>query len=321
METINKTKARVRTKTDHIRKGKSLIINSKIVPFLWFDGNAEAAMNFYLSVFKNSKKGEISRYGEAGPGPKGSVMSARFQLEDQAFYALNGGPEFRFTHSTSIYVSCKNVQEINRLWGKLAEGGNVLMELNKYQFSERYGWVQDKFGLSWQLIISNEPHKITPFLMFGQSQQGKAEAAMNFYTSLFKNSSIGSIMRYSDSYAESLIGQVVHADFKLGNQKFMAMDSGVEQPFSFTPAFSFFVNCKTQVEVDNLWDKLLEGGEAMQCGWLKDKFGFTWQIVPTILGEYLSDPDHEKSERVMQAMMQMIKLDIKGLKKAYHDHN
>ncbi len=152
----------------------------KITPFLWFNGQAEEAVNFYVSIFKNSKAGSIQRYGDAGPGPKGSVMSATFQLEGQDFYALNGGPQF-----------------------------------------------------------------------------------------------------------------------------------------SFTPAISFFVNCETQQEVDELWEKLSQGGEKGRCGWLKDKFGLSWQIIPSTLGRLLQGKDPENSKRAMQAMMKMDKIDIAALQKAY----
>ncbi|MCI0375999.1 MAG: VOC family protein [Gemmataceae bacterium] len=152
----------------------------KITPFLWFDGKAEEAMNFYVSIFKNSKVGNVTRYGDAGPGPKGTVMSATFQLEGQEFFALNGGPHF-----------------------------------------------------------------------------------------------------------------------------------------TFTPAISFYVNCETQQEVDELWEKLSLGGEKSRCGWLKDKFGLSWQIIPSILPKLLQDKDPEKSKRVMQAMLKMDKIDIQALKEAY----
>lgn len=152
----------------------------KITPFLWFDGKAEEAMNFYISIFKNSKVGRVSRFGDAGPGPKGSVMTASFQLEGQEFVTLNGGPQFKFT-----------------------------------------------------------------------------------------------------------------------------------------PAISFFVNCVTQQEVDELWEKLSAGGQQGQCAWLTDKFGVSWQIVPATLMKLLQDPDPEKSKRVMQAMLQMTKIDIAGLERAY----
>jgi predicted 3-demethylubiquinone-9 3-methyltransferase (glyoxalase superfamily) len=152
----------------------------KITPFLWFDGNAEEAMNFYVSVFKNSRVVSVTRYGAAGPGPKGTVMSATFELEGQPFYALNGGPLF-----------------------------------------------------------------------------------------------------------------------------------------SFTPAISFFVNCETQEEIDDLWAKLSKGGEAQRCGWIRDRFGLSWQIVPGVLGKMLGDKSAEKAQRVMTAMLQMDKIDISGLRQAY----
>ena len=151
----------------------------KITPFLWFDGKAEEAMNFYVSIFRNSKVVSVARYGDAGPGPKGTIMSATFQLEGQEFYALNGGPQYKFT-----------------------------------------------------------------------------------------------------------------------------------------PAISLFISCKTQEEVDELWEKLSEGGRTDQCGWLQDKFGLSWQVIPTILGELLGDKDRAKANRVMQAMMKMTKIDIKKLKQA-----
>jgi predicted 3-demethylubiquinone-9 3-methyltransferase (glyoxalase superfamily) len=151
----------------------------KVTPFLWFNGNAEEAANFYISIFKNSKMGKISRYGDAGPGPKGSAMSVTFQIEGQEFFALNGGPQFKFT-----------------------------------------------------------------------------------------------------------------------------------------PAISFFVNCETQQEVDELWEKLSAGGRTDRCGWLQDKFGLSWQIIPTVLGQLLGDKDPQRAKRAMQAMLQMTKIDIKKLQQA-----
>jgi predicted 3-demethylubiquinone-9 3-methyltransferase (glyoxalase superfamily) len=152
--------------------------------------------------------------------------------------------------------------------------------------------------------------KIAPFLWF----DGKAEEAMNFYTSIFKNSKIGNVMRYGDA-GPGPKGTVMSATFEIEGQEFMALNGG--PMFAFSPAISFFVKCETQEEVDDLWSKLSAGGRTQQCGWLQDKFGVSWQIVPTALGTMLQDKDPEKSRRVMEAMLKMVKLDIKLLKQAY----
>jgi len=152
--------------------------------------------------------------------------------------------------------------------------------------------------------------KITPFLWF----DGKAEEAMNFYTSIFKNSKVVSIMRYGEA-GPGPKGSVMAATFQLDGQEFIALNGGPQ--FTFSPAISFFVKCETQYEVDEFWEKLSAGGQKQRCGWLQDKYGLSWQIVPTALGEMLQDKDAQKSQRVMTAMMQMDKIDIKGLKQAY----
>lgn len=293
-----------------------------ITPFLWFDGKAEEATNFYVSIFNNSKIISITSY-ESDIPPRleeehgtGSVMYTTFELDGQEFMALNGGPQFAFTPAISFFVNCETLEELDELWEKITEGGTVLMDLDKYPFSEKFGWVQDKFGISWQLNLASRIQKITPFLMYVGEQHGKTEVAMNFYISLFNNSSIDKIERYRIGEEEP-VGTVKHAKFTLNGQEFMAMDSKREHSFTFSEAISLFVNCETQEEVDKLWEKLSVGGEIQQCGWLKDKYGVSWQIVPTVLGKMLSDPDSSKSQRVMKAMLQMDKIDIETLKQAY----
>lgn len=156
--------------------------------------------------------------------------------------------------------------------------------------------------------------KITPFLWFDT----QAEEAANFYTSIFPNSKIKTIARYPESAEEvsgKKAGSVMTVEFELDGQEFIALNGGPN--FKLTEAISFVIRCQTQEEVDHFWEKLTEDGQEVQCGWLKDKFGLSWQIVPDALGELLSDPDKEKANKVMQAMLQMKKLDIKTLKKAY----
>jgi predicted 3-demethylubiquinone-9 3-methyltransferase (glyoxalase superfamily) len=296
----------------------------KITPFLWFDSNAEQAINFYVSIFKNSKKENINRYDEvsakASGRPMGSVMTASFQLAGQNFTALNGGPIFKFTPAVSFYVNCESENEIDKLWDKLSDHNTkIFWQLQKYPWSEKYGWLTDKFGISWQLTLTNTPQKICPFLSFFGNQYGKAEEAINYYTTIFKNSGIQNIARYTNE-EEKTEGTIKHAAFTINGQEFKAMESIKDLP-NFNEAISFVVNCENQNEVDYFWDELTKGGDekAQQCGWLKDKYGLSWQVVPKILFELLIDKDAEKSRRVMQAMLQMKKIEIAELEKAYNE--
>lgn len=289
----------------------------KISPFLWFNDQAEEAVNFYTSIFKNSKIEAINRLGDDVPGPPGKVMTIAFRLAGQEFTALNGGPEFSFTPAVSFFVYCETPEEIDGLWKALSEGGVALMELDRYPFSEKFGWVMDRYGITWQLNLVRLPQKITPFLLFVGEQHGRAENAIREYTTVFPNSSIRQIERFRPGEGGETEGTIKHASFVVDGEEFMAMDSGLEHKFTFTPAISFFVNCQNQAEVDHYWEKLSEGGEKSQCGWLTDQFGVSWQIVPTVLGEMMSDPDPEKASRVTQAMLKMTKLDISLLEEAY----
>jgi predicted 3-demethylubiquinone-9 3-methyltransferase (glyoxalase superfamily) len=254
---------------------------------------------------------------EEVPGPKGKALMASFQLAGDEFMALNGGPVFNFTPATSLFVTCQTKAEIDALWQKLCEGGTVLMEMAKYPFSEAFGWVNDRYHVSWQLNLAGSPQKVTPFLLFVGEQAGKAAEAVQFYTSVFKESNVIRIERYGAGEGGQE-GTVKHASFSLNGLGFIAMDSSLEHAFTFTPAISFYVNCQDQAEVDYFWETLSKGGEESQCGWLKDRYGVSWQIVPTILGELMNDPDAEKANRVTQAMLKMGKLDIEKLKEAYN---
>ena len=195
-----------------------------------------------------------------------------------------------------------------------------MMPLDKYDWSEKYGWLQDRYGISWQISygkLSDVGQKITPSLLFTGEKHGKAEAAVNFYTSLFDNSSIAGILKYTAGENE-VEGTVKHAQFSLNKQVFMAMESSMPHAFVFNEAISFFVNCETQEEIDYFWNKLTaDGGQESMCGWLKDKFGVSWQIIPPVLGKMMGDKDRAKARRAVQAMMQMKKIIIADLQKAY----
>jgi len=279
-------------------------MNNIIYPCLWFNGNAKEAATFYCSVFSNTQITSENPF----------VVT--FDSAGQKFMCLNGGPQFTFNPSISFFVLLENEEELDNAWNALLEGGSVLMPLGKYDWSRKYGWLQDRFGLNWQLSfgkIQEVGQRFTLTLMFTGEQNGNAEKAVQFYTSVFDNSSVVGILRYGKDEGDKE-GNVKHAQFKLGDTVFMAMDSSISHAFSFNEAISFVVDCKTQREIDYFWSKLSEGGSEGQCGWLKDRFGVSWQVVPTILGKLMSTPG--KSERVMQAFMKMKKFDIAALEEA-----
>jgi len=194
------------------------------------------------------------------------------------------------------------------------------MELGEYPFSEKYGWVQDRYGLSWQLMLMGGrkiEQSITPTLMFSGKISGKAEEAITFYTSVFHKSNIGDIFRYGKGEEPDQEGTIKHAAFTLEGEQFAAMDSARAHGFAFNEAISFMVHCNTQREIDYYWEKLSADPMAEQCGWLKDKYGLSWQIVPAVMDEMMKGKDERKLARVTKAFLKMKKFDIKTLKRAY----
>ncbi len=274
----------------------------QLYPCLWFDGKAKEAANFYTSVFDNSKI--LSE----------NPVVVTFELEGMQFMGLNGGPMFKINPSISFFVHCETEEEIDKKWQQLSDGGNVLMALDKYPWNEKYGWCQDKYGVNWQLMLHDAVRqKIVPSFMFTQEQSGRAEEAINFYTSLFENSKIEFISRYEAGEGD-VEGHIKHARFTLNGQVFAAMESSGPHQFTFNEGVSIVVPCDNQEEIDFYWNKLTEGGKESQCGWLKDKFGVSWQIVPAALGKLMSNP--EKSKRVMDVVMKSIKFNISELENA-----
>lgn len=289
----------------------------KITPFLWFDTQAEEAARFYTSLFPNSRVKMTVDYDNTGPTLSETVTVVEFQLAGLDVTAMNAGPEFTFTPAISFFVGCDSADEVDALFEKLSEGGEILMPLQAYPFSEKFAWVNDRFGLSWQLNLASDVQKITPFLMFVGEQHGKAEEAMRFYTSLFPNSAIEALQRFGPNSGD-MEGMVMHGRLTLHGQPFMALDGGLQHDFTFTEAISLYVDCQTQAEVDELWEKLTaDGGEEQPCGWVKDRFGVSWQIVPRVLNELMQDEDPEKARRVTEAMLKMTRIKIDELMRAY----
>ncbi len=290
----------------------------KIAPCMWFDTNALEAATFYTSMFANSSIDCVAKYPEGGGMPAGTVLSVRFSLCDQEFDALNGGPMFQITPAISFFVACETAAEIDALWAKLSDGGFVFMELDKYPFSERFGWVGDKYGVSWQLSLDGSKQKISPFLMFCREHHGQAEEAMRTYCQLFENSRITNMARYGEE-DDQPCGTVKLASFLLDGRDFMAMDSAAPHQFTFTEGLSFYVYCNTQAEIDRVWDSLTaNGGEESQCGWLKDRFGVSWQIVNEGFEKMLDDSNPVRAKRVMDTLFTMKKIDMQALNDAYN---
>jgi len=277
-------------------------MKNTVYPCLWFDSNARAAADLYCSAFANSTV------------TADTPMVVTFELDGTKFMGLNGGAQFKPNAAISFYVTLESREVLERAWHLLIAGGSALMPLQAYEWSEQYGWVQDRFGVSWQLSLGGSDEvgqRFVPLLMFCGNQQGKASAAMDYYVSVFADSAILFIAKYTPGQVAH-DATIVHARFRvLGSQLFMAMDSAVLQPFDFNEGVSLVIDCETQEEVDYYWNKLSEGGEESMCGWLKDRFGVWWQVVPAVLPKLLRDP--ERAGRVMQAYMKMKKFDIEAL--------
>jgi predicted 3-demethylubiquinone-9 3-methyltransferase (glyoxalase superfamily) len=276
-------------------------MNNNIFPCLWFDGKAKEAADLYCSIFSNSKI------------TVDSPMVVMFEIEGKKIMGLNGGPMFKINPLISLFVTCGSNEEIENIWNKLIEGGSAMMPLNKYPWSEKYGWVVDKFGMTWQLMLGDLPagaEKIIPSFLFIGEQYGKAEEAIKMYTSIFPNSQVHTLQLYKAGEPQPE-GKLKFGHFSLDHNLFSAMDGLGEHQFKFNEAVSLVVECDTQKEIDNYWNKLTEGGEESMCGWLKDKFGVSWQIIPKIIGSLMMD--REKAPRVMQAVMKMKKLDIEKM--------
>ncbi len=297
----------------------------KIVPHLWFDSQAVEAAEFYAETFGNGSK--VTHRAKITGTPSGDCDVVTFQLWGYEFMGISAGPAFAANPSISFMVNFDPSQnpnakeDLDRIWNALVDGGSVLMELTEYPFSKHYGWVVDKYGFSWQLILTNpegEPRPlIIPSLMFTGDLTGKADEAIDFYVSSFKDSKRGTTAPYPEGAAPEKSAKIMFAEFMLEHQWFTAMDSGHMHKFGFNEAVSLLVRCDTQEEIDAYSDKLSAVPEAEQCGWLKDKYGVSWQVSPTGWEEMMKSGDQPAIDRAMQVFLQMKRVDLAALRKAY----
>ncbi|MBP7061208.1 MAG: VOC family protein [Candidatus Moranbacteria bacterium] len=307
--------------------------SKKLTMHLWFDTQAKEAAEFYVATFGEvaGMRSEIQRVNTLEGTPSGTVDVVTFQILDQPFQAISAGPYFKLNPSISFMVNFDPSQDqdakarIDTVWAALSEGGKVLMPLDTYPFSERYGWIEDKYGVSWQLILTKpegeERPLIIPSLLFVGDVYGKAEEASDFYLSVFKNSKRGALARYGAGREPDTEQAIMFTDFKLDDQWLVAMDSAHMHDFGFNEAVSLVVSCETQEEIDYYWEKLSAVPESEQCGWLKDKYGVSWQIVPSDMEEMMSEGTPEQMARVTQAFLQMKKFDIAKLRAVYEGKN
>ena len=294
-----------------------------IVPHLWFDKEAVEAAKYYVSVFPDSK---VKNQAIIPGTPSGDTETVSFELMGYEFMAISAGPYFTFNPSVSFLVSFDPSRDqearakLDEVWNKLSDGGTVLMPLDRYPYSERYGWIQDRFGVSWQLILADpgddERPAIAPSLLFVGEQCGKAEEAVHYYLSVFNHSKIGHVVRTPEAMESDQKETVLFADFMIENQWFAAMDGPRDDQYRFNEAISFMVNCDTQEEIDSYWEKLSAVPEAEQCGWLKDRYGLSWQIVPSKMNKTLFAGTPEQIASITKAFLKMKKFDLAALRKA-----
>jgi predicted 3-demethylubiquinone-9 3-methyltransferase (glyoxalase superfamily) len=299
---------------------------NKIIPHLWFDTEAKEAAGFYTSVFPDSR---ITSSTTLRDTPSGDTDVVTFDLAGHRFMAISAGPRFSINPSISFFLNFDPSRDpdartdLDAMWRRLSEGGTALMPLDSYPFSERYGWVADRYGVSWQLILSDpegeERPFIVPSLMFVGPNAGRAEEAIRFYTSVFRNTRQGLVARYGKGQEPDREGTIMFADFMLEDQWFAAMDSAQTHAFGFNEAISLLVDCQTQEEIDYYWDKLSAVPEAEQCGWLKDRFGVSWQVSPADLRTMLNEGTPEQVARVTEAFLEMKKFDLAKLRHVYEE--
>ena len=303
-------------------------MNSPVLaPCLWLDEEAEGAAAFYVETL-----GPGHVIGRARlPGsldspvgrPPGSVMSVDFEVRGQRFTATNGGAQFAINPSISFFVPVDSAKQAERLFGVLSSGGEVLMPLDAYPWSRCYGWTADRFGVSWQVMAVEEGDDwtapVSPALMFCGAQLGNAMAAMEHWCAVFPRSGIAHVERFARGEdGPPRVPGVKQGRVELAGQSLIVMDSPGEHAFGFNEAVSLQVLCDDQAGIDRYWRELSTGGKPGQCGWLKDRFGVSWQVVPKRWLDWLGDAaDEDARERVIEAMMPMTKLDVAALERAF----
>jgi len=276
-------------------------MSKHLYPCLWFNGNIKEATAFYCSLFSNASV-QVN-----------NEIVTKFEIEGTGIKLLNGGALFAKNPSISFFVKCETKVEIEKLYNALMEDGKVMIPLGNYPWCAYYTWVADKYGMTWQLFLGDlapGEQKIIPSMLFTKEVFGRGVEAMQFYSSVFKEGKITNQSLYEQGEAQP-VGSLKFGSFTLNQSQFAAMDGPGEHAFTFNEGISFVVECQDQTEVDYYWEQLSEGGHEGQCGWLKDKFGMSWQIIPIALNALMANP--VTAEKARNAFMKMRKFIIKDL--------
>jgi predicted 3-demethylubiquinone-9 3-methyltransferase (glyoxalase superfamily) len=295
-----------------------------ITPHLWFDTQAREAAEFYATVFPDSSITNVTTLPDT---PSGDCDIVSFRVWGRDFLAINAGPQFTINPSISFIVNFDPSRVsgaadlLDAAWARLVDGGTVRIPLASYPFSSRYGWVQDRFGVSWQLMLTNpagDPRPaILPALTFVGPVSGKAAEATQTYLAAFADSEPGQLVRYPAGMEPEVAGTVMFSEVRLADIWITAMDSAREHGFAFSEAVSFVVRCADQAEIDHYWQALSAVPEAEQCGWLKDRYGVSWQVVPAELDDMMREGTAEQIARVTRAFLPMKKFDVLALRAAF----
>ncbi|HMR49642.1 MAG TPA: VOC family protein [Arachnia sp.] len=294
-----------------------MAISQRIVPNIWSTRNAEEMGEFYAASLPDTTSEVESRYPDEGLLDfqrefAGQPLTVTVVVAGTKLTLVNGGDEFRPTPAISFMLNFDPLlfgggasdadaatrEALDATWAALADGGEVRMELGEYPFARRYGWVEDRYGVNWQLMLTDpagEPRPfVVPALMFGGPAQDKAAEASDFYVALFSSvpggAAVGSRFPYMAPTGPASAEALAFGEFRVGDQWFMASDFGADHAFAFTEGVSLEVQCEDQAEIDRLWSALSAVPEAEQCGWLKDRYGVSWQIVPENMAELMSRP-------------------------------
>lgn len=294
-----------------------------IKPHLWFSQSAKQAAEFYASFMPDAAVNYTNHFPMGG----GECEIVEFTIAGQSFFGISAGQGIGINPSISFMINFDPSRDpdaarhIDEIWSKLTEKGKVHMPLDSYPFSKRYGWVEDKYGISWQLMLTNpegeERPVIIPSLMFTEPVTGRANEAIDFYCSIFKDGKRGTTAPRPVDMGPDKAGTLMFADFYIDQTWFAAMDSALQHGYNFNDAVSLLIPCETQEEIDHYWQALTTDGQPGQCGWLKDKYGVSWQVASTVMFDAFKKGSPEQIARVTESFMTMKKVDMATLQRAY----